>query len=82
MKEIKNKQLKLSDIRIQNTRPIFLNHDLTKYNADLFKIAREFKNNNNFKFIWIKKGSIFLRESDTSKIIRVDEKTIYKTNYP
>jgi len=78
MKEIKNKQLKLSDIGIQDPRPIFLNHDLTKYNADLFKIAREFKNNNNFKFIWIKKGSIFLRENDTSKIIRVDEENDLK----
>lgn len=50
---------------------IFLNHELTKRNLELFKKAQTFKNENNYKFLWINNGAILLRKIENSKIILV-----------
>ncbi|XP_044755110.1 uncharacterized protein LOC123314062 [Coccinella septempunctata] len=50
---------------------IFLNHDLTKANRQLYKEARDFKYRNGYKYLWIKEGNIFLRKDDNSKILLV-----------
>ncbi|VEN40705.1 unnamed protein product, partial [Callosobruchus maculatus] len=48
---------------------VFLNHDLTKDNLKLYTEARLFKKTNDFKYLWMSGGNIFLRKSDSSKVI-------------
>lgn len=51
--------------------PIYINHDLTKQNFQLFREAKQFKKDNNFKYLWVSNGKILLRKTDVSKTILV-----------
>lgn len=51
--------------------PIYINDHLTPRNKLLLKQAREAGKEMGYKFIWIKDCKIFLRKSETSKIIHI-----------
>ena len=60
---------KNSDIRRNGSNnPIYINEHLTNYNKELIWSAKQ-KLKPNFKFVWSKRGRIFCRENDSSKII-------------
>lgn len=50
---------------------IFINESLTRRNKELFRLAQNFKNENGFRFLWTRNGSIFIRKSEQSKVIKV-----------
>lgn len=52
---------------------VFLNHDLTKYNLELYKKSLLFKKNNNYKYLWFNNGNILLRKEEDS-VVRVIKK--------
>lgn len=52
---------------------IYINHDLTKEHQLLYKKCRDLKKNNNFKFVWYKKGSFLLRKTEKSKVITIND---------
>lgn len=60
--------------------PIFANHELTKHNQYIYMLARKFKRDNNYKFIWISEGNIFLRKDEKSKILNIQDESDLK-NY-
>lgn len=70
----KTKTLTTSDIGgyadIRET--IYINHDLTKYNVELFKKAKQYKTENNYKYLWINNGKILLRKDDNSKVTLIE----------
>lgn len=69
----KNKfSLSSKDLGFTTNNKIYLNHDLTKANLELFKEARIFKNNNSFKYLWISSGSILLKKDENSKIMVIE----------
>lgn len=51
---------------------ILKNENLVIEKNYLFKQRRDYTNSNNFKYVWISEGRIFLRKDDTSKVIPVD----------
>ncbi|CAH2104622.1 unnamed protein product [Euphydryas editha] len=55
--------------------PIYINEHLTTRNKLLLKKARDFKNQNNFKYLWVKQCKIFIRKDDKSKIYLISEDT-------
>lgn len=61
-----------------NPTPIYINHDLTKQNLILFKAAKQFKKDNNYKYVWINNGKILLRQTDTSKTILIEDESDLK----
>lgn len=64
----KNSDISTEMIGQSNTpEPIYINHDLTKQNYQLFREAKQFKKENNFKYLWVSNGKILLRKSETSK---------------
>ena len=73
IKSPKRRQLNTSKLGLNIDKPIFLNHDLTKQNQELFKKANDFKKENGFKFLWISKGSILLRKEENSKIMAIEK---------
>ncbi|KAF6202620.1 hypothetical protein GE061_003019 [Apolygus lucorum] len=50
---------------------IYVNNSLTQYNRKLLGACKEFKRKNNFKFVWVRNGCIFLKLSEDSQRIHV-----------
>lgn len=67
------KNLTTKELGFQINKKVFLNHDLTKHNLDLYKKAKIFQRDNNYKYLWIRDGKIFLRKEDNSKIILLED---------
>lgn len=76
----KNINLTTATIMAQGsaTEPIFLNHELTRQNIELYMKAREFKKDNEYKYLWISHGKILLRKSDMSKIKLIESEADLK----
>lgn len=54
---------------VNTPQKIYVNELLTSYNKILLKKAKEYKSNNNIKYLWIKNGNIYLRKSETSRAV-------------
>ena len=67
--------MKTTDLGYTKENKIFLNHELTKTNFDLFMAARSFKKDHNYKFLWMGNGNILLRKDEHSKVILVEKKS-------
>lgn len=74
MKSKKRVQLTTTDLGFSTNNKVFLNHDLTKANHELFMAAKEYKKTNNYKFLWISAGNIFLRKNEQSKVVLLENK--------
>jgi len=55
------------DIPPSMNNAIFVNESLTPYNRKLYLEARIFKRENNYKYVWVKAGKIFLKKTDNSE---------------
>lgn len=55
------------------SRPVFINEHLTPRNKLLLKKVRDVGKEMSYKFIWIKDCKIFLRKSETSRIIHISD---------
>lgn len=75
LKSKKKFEIKSTDLGHTKESKIFLNHELTNTNFDLFMAARTFKKDHNYKFLWIGNGNIFLRKDEHSKILLLEEKS-------
>lgn len=53
------------------SKKIYINEYLNNYTKSLYENAKKLKLNNQFKFVWVKHGNIFVRRNETSNIIRV-----------
>lgn len=60
-------QLKISS----NNNKIYLNEFLSNYNKKLLHETQKLKTKHGIKFVWAKFGYIFLRQDETSKIIKI-----------
>lgn len=54
-----------------NTNKIYFNEFITLNKKKLLYKSRIFKNENNFKFLWVKNGKIYLKKDENSKIFIV-----------
>ncbi|CAG9817218.1 unnamed protein product [Phaedon cochleariae] len=50
---------------------IYVNEYLTAYNKNLFLKAKEYKNDNNIKYLWIKNGSIYMRKLEGTRAVLI-----------
>lgn len=55
-------------------RKIYIQKRLTPFHQELLRAARQFKVEHNFKFVWVQNTDVLLKESDTSRIIKVQSK--------
>ncbi|XP_054715292.1 major antigen-like [Uloborus diversus] len=53
---------------------IFINEHVTGKVKELHFIARKFKSENDYKFVWMKGGKVFLRKSENDRVIQVRRK--------
>lgn len=75
LKSRKKFDLKSSDLGFTTDNKIFMNHELTKTNLELYMAAKVFKKDRNFKFLWIGDGNIFLRKDENSKVLLINSKS-------
>jgi hypothetical protein len=54
---------------------VYINEHLTTKNKQLFRVCREQAQKYNYKFVWIRRGTVLVRQSETSPIfaIRCDQ---------
>lgn len=71
MKAKKNISIRLNDIGYNERTNVYINHDMSYENQELFKKVRDFKKENNFKYAWYAHGNIYLKELENSKAIHV-----------
>lgn len=64
---LKSDQLLLSGT-VQN---VYINEHLTAKNKQLFRKCREEATKHNFKYVWIKHGTVLVRQTDSSNIFAV-----------
>lgn len=74
LKSKKKFTLQTKDLGYRTNNKVYLSHDLTKTNLELFKLARTFKTDMHYKFLWINNGNILLRKDETAKIVLVENK--------
>lgn len=65
------KNLSTKNIGMEPDLSIYIRENLTSKSSFLFKQARDFRKQFNFKFVWTKNGQIFLRKNEAEKIINV-----------
>uniref|UniRef100_A0A147BAN2 Putative crack-1 is transposable element n=1 Tax=Ixodes ricinus TaxID=34613 RepID=A0A147BAN2_IXORI len=51
---------------------IFINENLTKSVRELLWSARQWAKEKNYKFVWVKNGKIFVRQSEHRAVIRIN----------
>lgn len=52
-------------------QPVYINESLSPARRRLFAEARQFKRQNDFKFLWVRGGKIFLRRDEAASVHRV-----------
>ncbi|XP_050065559.1 uncharacterized protein LOC126554543 [Aphis gossypii] len=65
------RNLSTKNIGMEPEVSIYIRENLTSKSSFLFKQARDFRNQYNYKFVWTKNGQIFLRKNESEKIINV-----------
>ncbi|KAG8242757.1 hypothetical protein J6590_059275 [Homalodisca vitripennis] len=58
-------------INVTMANPIYLDESLTPKRRLLLKGAREFKKTNNYKWLWVREGRIYLKADDDGPVINV-----------
>lgn len=58
----------------EDKRKIYIQNRLTPFNQELLKDARKFKLDNNYKYAWFQNTDVLLKETDSSKIVRIRSK--------
>ena len=58
-----------------NDNPIFINEHLSPSNRQLFALASQKKYTLNFKFLWTRNGSVYMRKDEHSEIIPINDET-------
>ena len=79
------KQLKdrtTCDLGISPERRIFINESLTERNKGLFNESVKTKKDLNISYIWTSNGKIYLRKSQDSSVIPINNKDDLKKLYP
>lgn len=72
MKAKKGKTLSTKNFGFTKDTIVYINHDLTAENQQLYKKTRDAKKQLGYKYAWVNsEGKIFLRKTDNSKIIRI-----------
>lgn len=67
-----SKGLKSDKLLVSGTiQNVYVNEHLSARNKQLFRCCREEAKNNNFKYVWIKNGTILVRQTDNSPIFAV-----------
>lgn len=61
-----DKSLPKSDLR-----KIFFKDRLIKYNMELLREARKFKEDNGYKFVWFQNSDILLKKNETSQCVKI-----------
>lgn len=75
----RQKKITTADLKVDDDhKQIYINHDLTKHNLELYKAARQHQKENNIKYLWINKGKILLRKNDTSRTELVEDENDLK----
>jgi len=61
---------------VGNVCGVYVNEHLTLENKKLFKSAREFSRENNFKYCWVRDCRIYVKRSDESRAIVVQDESV------
>ena len=51
---------------------IFINESLTRTNRKIFNMCRNFKKDNNWKYVWTKQGQTYLKKSDSDNTLKIE----------
>lgn len=51
--------------------PVYVNEHLCSELKKLLYDCKKFKKENNYKFVWVKSGKIFIRENEQSRVLRI-----------
>lgn len=78
LKTDKKFQLKSSDLGYKETNKVYLNHDLTKTNQELYMAAKKFKQEMGYKYLWFANGNVLLKKEEGAKTLLVESTEILK----
>jgi Na+/phosphate symporter len=67
-----NKYLKSDQLAVGGTtRNVYINEHLTAKNKQIFRLCRERAAKHQYKYVWIKRGTVLVRQTDSSPIFAV-----------
>lgn len=65
------KDLSTRHLDLQTDKPIYINESLTPLKRRLMGMAREVRRSNNYKWLWVRAGKIFMKKEDNSPVILI-----------
>ena len=79
--------LTLRDIDIEEEGNIYIHDSLPKNIRELLYHTRQFKTTHEWRFAWTRDGQVYIRQTETSKVILINDKTdlqnlLEKENHP
>ena len=63
------------DIDIEGEGNIYIHDNLPPKTRELFYHTRQFKTKNKWSFAWTRDGQVYVRQTETSEIIPINDKT-------
>ncbi|XP_055590547.1 uncharacterized protein LOC129742643 [Uranotaenia lowii] len=69
----RKKPLSCIDIGLNIDQRIYFNQRLTHLNQRLLGIARKFKTDHHYKFVWFSNGFVFLKKDEKSKALKITD---------
>lgn len=60
------------NLKTPSDDPVYVNESLSPMRRKLLAIARAFKKENNYKYIWLRNGNILLRKEEGSNVIQIN----------
>lgn len=78
-KKRRNPGLSSSNLGFEENVRIFVNEHLSPFYKLLFRKAREFCKNNNYKYCWVKGMKIFVKKNDEEKAVHIVNETVLST---
>lgn len=73
MSAARQRPINCDEIGLGVKQRIYFNHHLTSANQRLLGVARKYRKQHNFKFVWYANGDIFLRKDENSKAYKVTD---------
>lgn len=65
--------LNTHNLGFSTSNKIYLNHDMTKNNMDLFEQAQVYKKDNGYKYLWFNNGNILMRKDENGKVMLIKD---------
>ena len=72
--QILNRRKNMNEVKFRNSNLIYINEHLSPKNREIFALASQKRKDDQYKYLWTRNGTTFMRKTDTSEIFTIRNK--------